>query len=238
MGSKAQIGQTHGNLGARLRELRKKMGLSLNELANSAGIARSTLYKVENSGMSLTYDKLISLSAGLGVEVAALFQPSGRAAEPIPVTGRREIGRQGQGDGVETQNYDYVYLCNELVQKNLVPMLGRVKSRTMEEYGELVGHPGEEFTYVLKGSIEVVTTIYRPAVLNEGDFVYLDSTMPHAFLCRSEEDALVLTVCSSPDNRHQASHGTPHSSLPKLEKQQMRVVTRAGARKVPRKVLK
>jgi transcriptional regulator with XRE-family HTH domain len=190
-------------LGERLKELRLKKGLPLNDLAKSAGLSRSTLYKVENSGMSLTYEKLISLSKGLGVEISELFR-AGTQTDEDAFTGRREVGRKGEGDLVATANYDHYYLCNEIVHKNLVPMFGRVKSRTLEQFGQLSVHPGEEFTYVLEGTIEVHTKLYRPVLLQQGDYIYLDSTMPHAYLSKGKGDALILTVCTSPE--HQAVH--------------------------------
>jgi transcriptional regulator with XRE-family HTH domain len=206
-------GEDKPTLARLLKRLRLAKGLSLNELASISGLARSTLYKVENSGMSLTYDKLLSLSAGLGVEIGALFHEPAANAELPAFVGRRQVGRQGDGDLVPTKNYDYLYLCNELVQKDLIPMIGRVKTRTIAEYGPMVGHPGQEFTFVLDGSIEVVTKLYRPVVLNAGDFIYLDSPMPHAFLCKSHEAATVLTVCSSPEHAHgKASCASPPPS--------------------------
>src|SRR5215813_14018576 len=78
------------NLGERLKELRLKKGLQLNDLAKSAGLSRSTLYKVENSGMSLTYEKLIRLSEGLGVEISELFR-HGSDGEQDAFSGRREV---------------------------------------------------------------------------------------------------------------------------------------------------
>jgi transcriptional regulator with XRE-family HTH domain len=204
MDSPNETSEPHGkpSLAKRLKQLRQAKSLSLNQLAAVSGLARSTLYKVENSGMSLTYDKLLALSAGLGVEIGALFHEPGGNSDMPAFVGRRQVGRQGDGDLVPTQNYDYLYLCSELVQKDLIPMIGRVKSRTIEEYGPMVGHPGQEFTYVLDGSVEVVTQLYRSVTLDKGDFIYLDSPMPHAFLCRSKEPATVLTVCSRPDHSH------------------------------------
>jgi transcriptional regulator with XRE-family HTH domain len=199
------------SLAERLKQLRAAKGMTLNELAAISGLARSTLYKVENSGMSLTYDKLLKLSSGLGVEIGALFQQPGDAPELPAFVGRRQVGRGGDGDLVPTANYDYLYLCNELVQKDLIPMIGKVKTRTIEEYGAMVGHPGQEFSFVLDGAIEVVTQLYRPVVLNKGDFIYLDSPMPHAYLCRSKEPATVLTVCSSPEHSH--VHASPAPPL-------------------------
>lgn len=200
------------NLGDRLRRLREEQGLSLNELAQMTGLARSTLYKVENSGMSLTYEKLLDLSRGLGVDIAELFRdpPANTyASSGVTIIGRREIGRNGEGDEVVTPNYLHYYLCNDLVQKRMLPMIGHVRSRTLEEFGELRGHSGEEFTYVLNGAIEVHTAAYRPVTLNKGDYIYLDSTMPHAYLRASDEDAIILTICTSPNLQANETQITP-----------------------------
>jgi transcriptional regulator with XRE-family HTH domain len=198
-------------LGRRLRELRLKRRLGLNDLARLAGLSRSTLYKVENSGMSLTYEKLIRLSEGLGVEISELFRGADEDQQQV-ITGRREVGRGLQGDLVSTPNYDHYYLCNEIVHKGLVPILGRVKSRSLQEFGPLTAHPGEEFTYVLEGAIEVHTKLYRPVRLNQGDHIYLDSTMPHAFVVTSKQDALILTVCTRPEHRVMEMAGTSVSN--------------------------
>src|SRR5450432_535060 len=188
------------NLGERVKDLRLRKRLSLNELAKMAGLSRSTLYKVENSGMSLTYEKLIGLSEGLGVEISQLFRSSDDSQLEEGVGGRRDVGRAGEGDLIETGNYDHFYLCNEIMQKGLVPMFGRVKSRTLEDFGALSTQAGEEFTYVLEGTIEVHTKLYRSVILDKGDYIYLDSTMPHAYLSKSAEDALILTVCTRPEH--------------------------------------
>ena len=206
---------TRPKLGERVKDLRLRKRLSLNELANMAGLSRSTLYKVENSGMSLTYEKLIGLSEGLGVEISQLFRSSSDAPTEEASSGRRDVGRGGEGDLVATGNYDHFYLCNELTHKGLVPMFGRVKSRTLEEFGALSTHAGEEFTYVLEGTIEVHTKLYRPVRLNKGDYVYLDSTMPHAYLTLGDGEASILTVCTRPEHPIQHSvQATPNAASP------------------------
>jgi transcriptional regulator with XRE-family HTH domain len=204
---------TRPNLGERVKALRLRKGLSLNELANVAGLSRSTLYKVENSGMSLTYEKLIGLSEGLGVEISQLFRSTVEQTSEEAFTGRREVGRAGGGDLVATGSYDHFYLCNEIVHKGLVPIFGVVKSRSLEEFGPLSTHAGEEFTYVLDGAIEVHTKLYRPVRLSKGDYIYLDSTMPHAYLTVGEEEARILTVCTSPE--HAVTQRLPAAESPR-----------------------
>lgn len=191
------------DLGERLRALRQERGLTLNDVARRTGLSRSTLYKVENSGMSLTYQKLLQLKDGLGVDIAQLFHPTPEVAE-IP-SAFREVGRQGEGDLVSTPNYDHYYLCNEIVHKALTPIYGKIKVRAINEFGELSTHPGEEFTYVLEGTVEVHTRLYRPVILNAGDYVYVSSTMPHAYINKGPGTATILTVCSGPEESRAAA---------------------------------
>lgn len=187
-------------LGERLREVRTRGGFSLNEVSAMSGIARSTLYKVESAGMSLTYDNLIRLSDGLGIDIAELFgNGEDKAKLSTGAVGRRAVGGHADGFQIATPIYDYSYLCNELRQKQMVPMLGVIKVHSLDAFGPMISHPGEEFSYVLKGTLVVHTQYYEPLTLQEGEYIYLDSMMPHAYVAGGDSDALVLCVCSSPD---------------------------------------
>ena len=83
--------------------------------------------------------------------------------------------------------------------KQMVPMHGTVQAKTLEEFGALVKHGGEEWIYVLKGEIEVHSEYYAPEHLKQGDSIYIDSRMGHAYLSKSKADAEILAVCTAPD---------------------------------------
>jgi mannose-6-phosphate isomerase-like protein (cupin superfamily) len=113
------------------------------------------------------------------------------------VTARRSVTRNGDGVMQRTANYEYRYLCTELADKRMVPIVTRIRSHTIAEFGPLVSHAGEEFIYVLEGAIHVHTVFYEPVLLQAGDSIYLDSTMGHAYLASGDREAVVLAVCSS-----------------------------------------
>lgn len=181
-------------LGTRLRDLRRHHGWTLRDLSARSGLAVSTLSKVERNQMSLTFDRVVQLAEGLGVGVAELFAPN--APEPA-VTARRAVSRPGEGVLQTTSNYDYRYLCTDIAHKRMVPILARIRARSMVEFGPLVRHAGEEFIYVLEGEVEVHTEHYDVARLPPGGSIYLDSTMGHAYLAACGGEALVIAVCSS-----------------------------------------
>ena len=189
----------HPTLGSLLRSLRARHGWTLKEMSERTAIPVSTLSKVEHDRLTLSYDKLVHLSQRLNIRISELFaDPAGTV--DAAVTARRSIGRVIDAVRVNTKNYDYYYMCPELRKKRMIPILTRIRAKSAEEFGELVHHSGEEYIYVLEGSIRVITEFYDPVILNIGESIYLDSNMGHGYLTAEGcDEATVLGVCSSPD---------------------------------------
>jgi transcriptional regulator with XRE-family HTH domain len=183
-----------------MRALRNRFDWTLKEMSEHSGIPLSTLSKVEHDRLTLTYDKLQQVSQRLKIPMSELFA-EGSAPVPEPkVTGRRSLGRIEDSVRVTTPNYDYFYLNTELRRKRMIPIITRIRAKSLEEFGELVRHEGEEVVYVIKGRIIVHTEYYDPVVIDEGELIYIDSTMGHAYLVAEGcDEAVTLGVCSAED---------------------------------------
>lgn len=188
------VKHSRSQLGRCLQQIRKARRWTLQEVSNRTGLAVSTLSKVENDQMSLTYDRLIQLSEGLGIDIGELFAGADPGIPPSPHVARRSITRSGSGREIDTPHYWYSYLCTDLINKRMVPVLGILHTRCLEEFGELIRHQGEEFVYVLQGKVELHTEHYEPTLLAAGDCVYFDSSMGHAYLNRGRGEARILVV--------------------------------------------
>ncbi|HEV7340288.1 MULTISPECIES: helix-turn-helix domain-containing protein [unclassified Sphingopyxis] len=186
-------------LGTVMKSIRSRNGWTLKEMSAKSGIPVSTLSKVEHDRLTLSYDKLQQLSQRLSIRMADLFAEEESDSAPR-VTGRRSVGTIEQAVRVTTDNYDYHYLCTDLRQKRMIPIITRIRAHSAREFGELVRHQGEEFIYVLEGEIEIHTEFYDPVALKTGQGIYLDSSMGHAYVvAEGFDEALVLGVCSSAD---------------------------------------
>jgi transcriptional regulator with XRE-family HTH domain len=186
---------SRSRLGATLRSLRQRRGWTLAELGRRCGFSVPTLSKVENDRLSLSYDKLIRLSEGLGVDIGELFAPVDAAG--TAVTGRRSVNRVGDGERVATRNYDYRYLSTDVSRKKFIPILTEPHARSIEEFGELVRHSGDEFILVVEGEVEVHTEFYEPIILRTGESLYLDSSMGHAYIARGKGPCRIIGICSA-----------------------------------------
>jgi transcriptional regulator with XRE-family HTH domain len=202
--------QHHPTIGNLLRALRARNGWTLKEMSERTGIPLSTLSKVEHDRLSLTYDKLQQISQRLNIRMSELFAEPDAGSEP-PVTARRSIARLDDAIRVTTPNYDYYYLCPELRRKRMIPVLTKVRAKSLEEFGALVRHSGEEYIHVIEGRILVHTEFYDPIELAAGQGVYIDSNMGHAYITAPGCDqALLLGVCSSADDQLMESLLTLH----------------------------
>jgi|TARA_B110000211_G_scaffold216460_1_gene259495 transcriptional regulator with XRE-family HTH domain len=181
------------NFGERLRALRQDRQMTLQQASKVTGVAQSTLSKMENNQLSPTFNLMQKLAIGLGIDMPQLFAP----VKEVRISGRRTVTKKQQGREHLTATYEHELLATELDSKRMVPFKSRVRARTLEEFGGWVKHEGEELLLVLDGSILVYTEEYEPLALSEGDSTYFDSTMGHAVVSTSSDDALVLWVCSA-----------------------------------------
>jgi transcriptional regulator with XRE-family HTH domain len=179
--------------GSTVRAFRESRGWTLAEASRRTRLSVSTLSKIENNRVSLNFEKLSRLSAGLGIDIASLLDTRAAAAN-APAIGRRSITRSDEGAVIETGSYRHVYLATDLLSKSFTPIIAEVRARSMEEFGELIRHPGEEFAYVLEGAIELRTDIYAPLMLQTGDSIFFDSSMGHAYLAAAPGVCRILSI--------------------------------------------
>ncbi|MFM2607692.1 XRE family transcriptional regulator [Vibrio chagasii] len=177
-------------LGQRIKDIRSKLGITLEEASQRTGLARSTLSKIENEQISPTFQAMQKLAMGLQIDMPQLFEPPRKKV----ATGRRDLTKAGQGKPHPTPTYEHELLATELSNKKMMPFKSRVRARTFEEYNDWVRHDGEEFLMVLSGDVMFYSEFYEPVPMSEGDSMYYDANMGHMLISTSTEDALILWV--------------------------------------------
>ncbi len=177
-------------LGQMVRDARKRKGWTLEEAAQSAGIGRSTLSKIENNQTRPGFDIVQRLTKALELRTPQLFLQSGQ----MDISGRRDVTKNGEGEHKETSTYTHELLCTELSSKSMLPYISTITARNVSEFDSWVRHKGEEFMYVLSGELELHTEHYRPLAMKVGDSVYYDSGMGHCCISISKSDCRVLWV--------------------------------------------
>lgn len=162
-------------VGAAIRELRQREGLTLAQVSEQAGISRGMLSKIENGQTSAGMDTLGRIARALGVSMSMLFSKydaSPSAAHHIKRGTGMEVVRRGTKSGHTYHLLAYDQGPVKLFEPFLITM-----NDDSEQY-PVFQHPGTEFLYMLDGVIE-----YRCGestyVLEPGDALSFQGDVPH-----------------------------------------------------------
>lgn len=176
------------HFGKSLKALRKARGQTQQALAIAAGISKGYLSKIEASARPPTFPTLQSLASVLDADVGDLldFQvtPARSANLEIHEPGD-EAWQQAGGPG----GYAFLPLLGRYRQKYLSPFLMEVAPGATSYFK----HDGEEFLYVLEGTVEFEYE-GRRHVLQAGASAYLDSRIKHRFHNPGRKPAKILAV--------------------------------------------
>ena len=176
---------------------RKSMNLTLHGFGEIVSIPPSTLSKVENGKLSLSYEKVAQIAAALDMNMSELLSVHQEQKDGAQsVTARRSVSSPQNTIELESSRYGYEFLCSDILNSKMVPIRISVKKRSPDDFGELLRHSGEEFLYVLTGSILLLTEFYSPVELKAGQSAYIDSSAGHGYVSTSEQDAELMIVCT------------------------------------------
>ncbi|PTB17876.1 XRE family transcriptional regulator [Trinickia symbiotica] len=184
------VEQGSSELGKRVKAARLRHDYTLEVASRVCGVSRSTLSKIENGIMSPTFDVLQKIVHGLNIDLGELFGSSPKPA----ASGRRALTRKGGGQMHAAGCYLMELLATDLSQKAMHPFRIRITAHSLDDFTEWGRHEGEEFLYVLSGSVCLYSELYAPTHLEAGDSIYFDSRTGHAAVSTSKDDAEVLWI--------------------------------------------
>jgi XRE family transcriptional regulator, regulator of sulfur utilization len=182
---------THGTVGARVKNLREAMDLSLRDLAERSGVSAPMLSQVERGDTSPTLAVAQKIAAGLDLSLSQLL----RLDEDRHVV----VVRAGKGRTRRRRGHKLEELTPPLPGQR-----ADVSVHTLSP-GAATGAPDDppihepgsrETTVVVEGTAELFIDDQRHE-LREGDSVTFDADLPHHFENNGETDARLIAVVAA-----------------------------------------
>ena len=172
--SGASENQLEYAIGQEVRAFRRKLDMTVSELAKAAGLSAGMLSKIENGHTSPSLATLQALSHALQVPVTALFRRYEEAREVSYVKSGEglTIERRGTRAGHQYQLLGHVTGKRLIVEPYLITL-----TETSDVF-PLFQHAGLEFIHMLEGVVGYrhADRTYR---LEPGDSLYFDADAPH-----------------------------------------------------------
>ena len=180
------------HLGKKIRDLRKKAASSSRISQTVTGLSKPLLSQIEQELVSPPIATLLKISKALQVNISFFFQ-DGNPEEKVVVVKKDESKViDSRYFGREESGYYYEALAFKKSRKFMEPFLVEFKRKKLEKLSYF-SHEGEEFLYVLQGTLEFRTED-RQYVLDPGDSLYFESSVPHAYRAVGKTNAKALTV--------------------------------------------
>jgi len=179
-------GRPTSDLGEKLRRLRKKGGLTISEAAVRAQISAGFLSAIELSRANPSVATIYRLAACYGTTVLELYE--------LPVQSSRVIQPRNR-KSLETKSGVRMELLSTGT-KMLESMLIRVPPGTGSD--GVYMHQGEDFLYMLQGTLEVWLDEVECHVLKEGDSFWFESNRGHRWFNPTNKPTEILWVNTPP----------------------------------------
>lgn len=173
-------------IASRVRELREILGKSVEEVSCLIGVEVSEYKGYESGETDIPVSKIYQIAACLEVDPTVIL------IGDDPRMSDCTIVRGGKGIEVERyEGYNFTSLAYNFIGREMEPMIVNLKANGKKP--KPVTHTGQEFNYILKGSV-AVRIRNREYILNEGDSIYFNPALPHRQSAFGEKDASFLTV--------------------------------------------
>lgn len=177
------------SIAERIRGLRDASDLTRAAVAAETGVAVEEYARYEAGEADVPMSYLSVLAAFYRVDVTALLTGGDAHAKVFHVT------RRGTGPVVARRHvYHYEALGALFAGKVMDPFIVTVEPSLKEVH--LNSHPGQEFNYVLSGTLRL-TVGENTLTLAQGDSVYFDAATPHGMRAEGTEPASFLAVITA-----------------------------------------
>ena len=175
------------DIGNRIRELRELSDITIKEIAEELNIKEETYIQYENAEVDIPASFLYELAHIFKVDLGLLLTGEESRMSIFDIT------RANKGVSVDRRKeYTHENLCSNFIHKKAETFLVVVDPKK-NPVPSLNSHPGQEFNYVLEGSLKIYIH-NNEIVLNEGDSIFFDSAHRHAMVALNDKPAKFLAV--------------------------------------------
>ena len=175
-------------IAARIKEIREISGISAESLAKKLGIPATLFLNYESGNTDIPVGIIFEISEIFNIELSVML---GGDNPKLKIYG---VVRNGKGLKLERRKqYKYESLAYNFIHKKAEPFMVTVDPRPENSLLEFNSHPGQEFNFVIKGTMMTIIDGHE-IILNEGDSIYFDSGYKHAMRALNNEQVKFLAI--------------------------------------------
>ena len=198
-------------MGRRIRETRQILNLTVAEMAAVTGVTESEYIKHEEGIVDSSFTFLYLCAERFGIDISALVTGS------TPKLSVYDVTRRGNGMPIKRrEELEYKHLAPQLKTRQVYPLMVTAKLQDENAPVALTTHSGHEFDYVLKGTLKVQIG-EKTEILEEGDSVTFDSSLPHGMVAVGDHDCEFLAIVNRGEHEFDVPTPVAEKEVPDTE---------------------
>lgn len=170
----------------RIAELRDACGYTIEEFARELGIDSAVYEAYEQNASAIPVSLICNIANLCGVELSEIMTGISAKLHTLQIVKKGEAAGMRRYPGYRLED-----LAHRFAGKTMQPIM--VTILPDDPPAPLVAHGGQEFNYVLEGTVELQWG-EKSYILEPGDCVYFDPSHEHGQRCAGETRARFLTV--------------------------------------------
>ncbi len=177
-------------IASRIKELREIMGWSIAEMAEKTEVSEEKYITYENANADIPFSFIHKCAVAFDVEMTELLEGRTAKLSTYTVTRKGKGQKTAKEDGIDITN-----LAPKFRDKIAEPYYVRYEYSASQQNKpiHLSTHSGQEFDFVLSGSLKVQIGEHTE-ILHEGDSIYYNSSIPHGMIAVDGEDCVFCAV--------------------------------------------
>ena len=183
-------------IATRIKELREIIGFSVNEMTQKTDVDEQTYLAYESGKVDIPFSFIHKCALAFGVDMTDLLEGSSARLSTYTVTRKGKGQETAKEDGIDIAN-----LAPKFKDKLAEPYYVTYEYSPAQENKpiHLATHSGQEFDLVLNGKLKVQVGDHVE-VLEEGDSIYYNSSVPHGMIAVDGKSCTFVAVVMSGDN--------------------------------------
>ncbi|MDR3129284.1 MAG: XRE family transcriptional regulator [Tannerellaceae bacterium] len=185
-------------LGKKITAIRETKRMSIRDVSERTGLCVEQIERIETGIEFPSMAPLIKIARTLGVRLGTFLDDQENIGPIVRRCTDAVTGFEFSNDEVQGRHHmTYHSLANDKSGRHMEPFLIEVSPSSEDDLFRLSSHEGEEFIYVIEGSVEINygTTTY---LLKAGDSIYYDSIVTHHVHAADDRIARILGVIYTP----------------------------------------
>ena len=185
------------DVGEKIKTIRELLKIDVEELAIRTNLDVDHIRQIEENGYLPSLAPLIKIARSLGVRLGTFLDDTEQIGPVVTLAAEKNRGASFSNKNLKARSHmDFFALASDKAGRHMEPFIVDIKPEEANDH-MLSSHEGEEFIYVLNGSIEINygKEIY---VLNVGDSIYYDSIVNHNVHAHNDKNSKIIAVVYTP----------------------------------------